>query len=56
MDTKSSKDLDPFMAHQIEVFIQQREMVTVPALLFEHLSTDNIDFEYQDFKNVMLIP
>lgn len=52
MDTSSSNKLDPFLAHQIEACIQQREKVTIPALLFEYLSTDNIDFEYQDFKNV----
>ena len=36
---------------KIELFIQQNENTTIPALIFEYLSKDNIDFENNDLKN-----
>ncbi len=36
---------------KIELFIQQNENTTIPALVFEYLSKDNIDFENNDLKN-----
>ena len=36
---------------QIELFIQQNENITIPALVFEYLSKDNIDFDTNDLKN-----
>ena len=48
----SSKDLqDPMVSEKIELFIQQSENVTIPAIVFEYLSKDNTDFEANDLRN-----
>lgn len=45
---------DPNFALKIEQLIQQNENVTLPAIVLEYVSKDNIDFDYNDFKNVIL--
>ena len=47
-----TKDLqDPMVSEKIELFIQQSENVTIPAIVFEYLSKDNTDFEANDLRN-----
>ena len=42
---------DPIVSEKIELFIQQNENVTLPAIVFEYLSKDNTDFEANDLRN-----
>ena len=42
---------DPIVSEKIELFIQQNENVTLPAIVFEYLSKDNTDFEENDLRN-----
>ena len=41
----------PIVSEKIELFIQQNENVTLPAIVFEYLSKDNTDFEENDLRN-----
>jgi hypothetical protein len=47
----SQKEINNDVPEKIELFIQQNENITIPALVFEYLSKDNIDFENNDLKN-----
>ena len=42
---------DPIVSEKIELFIQQSENVTLPAIVFQYLSKDNSDFEANDLRN-----
>ena len=42
---------DQIISQKIELFIQYKENVTIPCLVFEYLSKDKIDFEYNDIRN-----
>ena len=47
----SNKNIqDSFTAEKIELLIQQKYNITIPSLLFEYLSTENMDFEVNDLK------
>ena len=49
---QSFKDAqDQIISQKIELFIQYKENVTIPCLVFEYLSKDKIDFEYNDIRN-----
>jgi hypothetical protein len=41
---------DSVTAEKIELLIQQKYNITIPSLLFEYLSTENMDFEVNDLK------
>ena len=45
---------DPNLAMKIEQLIQHNENVTLPAIVLEYVTKENIDFDYNDFKNVIL--
>ena len=48
----SSKNIqDSNTAEKIELLIQQKHNITIPALFFEFLSTENMDFEINDLKS-----
>ena len=47
----SQKEINNDVPEKIELFIQQNENITIPALVFEYLSKDNIDFDTNDLKN-----
>ena len=36
---------------KLEIFIQQKYNITIPSLIFEYLSEENIDFEINELKN-----
>ncbi len=42
---------EPIVSEKIELFIQQSENVTIPAIVFEYLSKDNSDFDANDLRN-----
>ena len=42
---------DQIVSEKIELFIQQSENVTLPAIVFQYLSKDNSDFEANDLRN-----
>ena len=47
----SNKNIqDSITAEKIEVLIQQKYNITIPALVFEYLSTESMDFEINDLK------
>lgn len=50
----SSEIEDPNLAMKIEQLIQHNENVTLPAIVLEYVTKENIDFDYNDFKNVIL--
>ena len=49
--TPTQESQDPIVSEKIELFIQQSENVTIPAIVFEYLSKDNTDFEANDLRN-----
>ena len=49
--TPTQESQDPIVSEKIELFIQQSENVTLPAIVFEYLSKDNTDFEENDLRN-----
>ena len=49
--TPTQESQDPIVSEKIELFIQQSENVTLPAIVFEYLSKDNTDFEANDIRN-----
>ena len=49
--TPTQESQDPIVSEKIELFIQQSENVTLPAIVFEYLSKDNTDFEANDLRN-----
>ena len=49
--TPNQESQDPIVSEKIELFIQQSENVTLPAIVFEYLSKDNTDFEANDLRN-----
>ena len=48
--TNNKNIQDAAIAEKIEILIQQKYNVTIPSLVFEYLSTENIDFEVNDLK------
>ena len=50
----SSEIEDQNLAMKIEQLIQHNENVTIPAIVLEYVTKENIDFDYIDFKNVIL--
>ena len=50
----STESEDPNLAMEIEQLIQHNENVTLPAIVLEYVTKENIDFDYNDFKNVIL--
>ena len=42
---------EPIVSEKIELFIQQSENVTIPAIVFEYLLKDNSDFDANDLRN-----
>lgn len=50
----SSEIEDQNLAMKIEQLIQHNENVTLPAIVLEYVTKENIDFDYNDFKNVIL--
>ena len=48
--TNNKNIQDTVIAEKIELLIQQKYNVTIPSLVFEYLSTENIDFEVNDLK------
>ena len=49
INNKNIQDSDT--AEKIEIFIQQKYNITIPALFLEFLSTENMDFEINDLKS-----
>ena len=49
--TPTQESQDTIVSEKIELFIQQSENVTLPAIVFEYLSKDNTDFEANDLRN-----
>ena len=49
--TPTQESQDPIVSEKIELFIQQSENVTLPAIVFDYLSKDNTDFEANDLRN-----
>lgn len=43
---------DQVLAGKIEQLIQQNENISIPAVVMEYTSKENIDFDYNDLKNV----
>lgn len=43
---------DQVLAGKIEQLIQQNENISIPAVVMEYTSKENIDFDYIDLKNV----
>lgn len=43
---------DQVLAGKIEQLIQQNENISIPAVVMEYTSKENIDFDYIDMKNV----
>ena len=41
---------DSFLAEKIELLIQKKYNITIPALLVEYLAIENADFEVNDLK------
>ena len=41
---------DSFLAEKIELLIQKKYNITIPALLVEYLAIENVDFEVNDLK------
>ena len=49
--TTNNKDIqDPITAEKIELLIQKTHNITIPSIIFEYLSSENIDFEINDLK------
>ena len=49
--TASNKNgQDTVTAEKIEILIQQKYNITVPSLILEYLSPENMDFEINDLK------
>ena len=48
--TNNKNIQDTVIAEKIELLIQQKYNVTIPSLVFEYLSAENIDFEVNDLK------
>ena len=48
--TNSKNGQDTVTAEKIEILIQQQYNITVPSLIFEYLSTENMNFELNDLK------
>jgi len=48
--TNNKNIQDAVIAEKIELLIQQKYNVTIPSLVFEYLSPENIDFEVNDLK------
>ena len=48
--TNNKNIQDSVTAEKIELLIQQKYNITIPSLLFEYLSTENMDFEVNDLK------
>ena len=47
----NNKDIqDPITAEKIELLIQKTHNITIPSIIFEYLSNENIDFEINDLK------
>ncbi len=42
---------DPLISEKIELYIQQSENITIPAIIFEYIGKENSDFETNDLKN-----
>ena len=42
---------DPIISQKIELYIQQSENITLPAIIFEYIGKENSDFETNDLKN-----
>ena len=49
--TNSKNNQESVTAEKIEILIQQQYNITVPSLIFEYLSTENMDFEINDLKS-----
>ena len=49
--TNNKNIQDSNTAEKIELLIQQKYNITIPALFFEFLSTENMDFEINDLKS-----
>ena len=49
--TNSKNGQESVTAEKIEILIQQQYNITVPSLIFEYLSTENMDFEINDLKS-----
>jgi len=49
--TNNKNIQDSVTAEKIELLIQQKYNITIPSLIFEYLSTENVDFEVNDLKN-----
>ena len=49
--TNSKNCQESVTAEKIEILIQQQYNITVPSLIFEYLSTENMDFEINDLKS-----
>ena len=49
--TNNKNIQDPFTAEKIEFLIQLKHNITIPSLVFEYLSSENIDFEINDLKS-----
>ena len=49
--TNNKNIQDSNTAEKIELLIQQKHNITIPALFFEFLSTENMDFEINDLKS-----
>ena len=49
INIKNGQDI--VKAEKIEILIQQQYNITVPSLIFEYLSTENMDFEINDLKS-----
>ena len=43
---------DSHIAEKIEILIQQKYGITVPSIVFEFLSTENMDFEVNDLRSL----
>ena len=49
--TNNKNIQDPFTPEKIEFLIQLKHNITIPSLVFEYLSSENIDFEINDLKS-----
>ena len=50
--TNNQNIQDSLTAEKIELLIQQKYSVTIPSIVFEFLSTENLDFEVNDLKSL----
>ena len=50
--TNNQNIQDSLIAEKIEILIQQKYGITVPSIVFEFLSTENMDFEVNDLRSL----